>query len=236
MAGHLLLGPVLFRDFELPERISWGGAQRLNVHRLPGGARVVDAMGRDDAPIAWSGVFTGEDGAARARLLDLMRAEGGVWPLTWDSFLYSVVIQAFAAQYERVNWLPYRIVCTVLRDEAEGFVADALSLAADALGDLMLAEGSGSGLDFSGPQAALQAAGAGTRGTSAYGVALGGVEALAAGADGALGAADGRVAGAGLGDAAALGGAAAAAGDLAAAVRVRGYSRRALVNLRNADS
>ena len=53
MAGTLLLGPVLFRDFELPGQITWGGKQRLAVHHLPGGRRVIDAMGRDDAAIVW---------------------------------------------------------------------------------------------------------------------------------------------------------------------------------------
>ena len=95
MANYLVLGPLLLQDFEVPERISWGGAQRLAVHRLPGGARVIDAMGRDDAQIAWTGIFSGADGGARARLVDLMRADGSVWPLTWDNFFYSVVIAEF---------------------------------------------------------------------------------------------------------------------------------------------
>jgi hypothetical protein len=41
VAGHLLLGPVLFRDYELPERINdWGGDQRLiasHARRWSGG-------------------------------------------------------------------------------------------------------------------------------------------------------------------------------------------------------
>src|SRR3954469_21838480 len=101
--GTLLLGPILFQDFEMPERVRWGGAQRLSVHRLPGGARVIDALGRDDFDIAWSGVFSGDDATLRARGLDLMRAEGGVWPLTWNWFFYSVVIAVFQADYTRRN-------------------------------------------------------------------------------------------------------------------------------------
>jgi hypothetical protein len=58
----LVLGPVAFSDFEDPERIRFGGAQRLAVHKLPGGARVIDALGPDDTEIGWSGIF-----AARAR-------------------------------------------------------------------------------------------------------------------------------------------------------------------------
>jgi hypothetical protein len=87
--SYLLFGPVLFQDFELPASITWGGAHSLAIHRLPGGARIIDAMGRDDADITWSGIFSGEDASFRARALDLMRAEGSVWPLTWDSFFYS---------------------------------------------------------------------------------------------------------------------------------------------------
>ena len=69
----VILGPVLLRDFEVPERISFGGRQAIVVHRLPGGARVIDAMGRDDAEIAFSGIFSGPDATRRARTLD--RAE-----------------------------------------------------------------------------------------------------------------------------------------------------------------
>src|ERR1035438_3000846 len=112
--GTLLLGPILFRDFELPERVRWGGAQKLAVHRLPGGARVIDSLGRDDADIAWSGVFSGSDAALRAGTLDLIRAEGSSWPLTWDWFFYTVVIARFDADYTRPNWIPYRITCTVV--------------------------------------------------------------------------------------------------------------------------
>lgn len=49
MTVILTLGPVLFQDFEVPEKISVGGEHSLVVHKLVGRARVVDAMGRDDA-------------------------------------------------------------------------------------------------------------------------------------------------------------------------------------------
>ena len=70
MPGTPMLGPVVFRDFEVPERINLGGRQRLAVHMLPGGGRVVDAMGPDDAPIRWSGTFSGVDAAERVRMLE----------------------------------------------------------------------------------------------------------------------------------------------------------------------
>src|SRR5277367_6265103 len=122
MSDYLQLGPVSFQDFELPGRIRFGGAQRLAVHVLPGGARVIDAMGPDDADIAWGGAFSGVDAADNARALDLMRVQGGVWTLAWDAFCYLVVIREFAAAYEHSNWVPYRISCTVVQDLAQSAV------------------------------------------------------------------------------------------------------------------
>ncbi len=234
MAGHLLLGPVLFRDYELPERIGWGGRQRLAVHRLPGGRRVIDAMGRDDAAIAWSGVFSGEDGAMRARLLDLMRAEGGAWPLNWGNFLYSVVISGFSVQYERANWMPYRIECTVLRDELAALAEEAVSLGAAVAGDLAAA--AAGGLETGGMAALLDVDGAMTLGSAAYGSALAAVTGLAAQAGQALGRADDVAVGTEFADADSVGAASLAAGDLARAAQAWAYAARAAAAMSGAES
>jgi hypothetical protein len=235
MAGHLLLGPVLFRDYELPERINWGGRQRLVVHRLPGGRRAIDAMGRDDAAISWSGAFSGEDGSTRARLLDQMRAGGGLWPLNWASFLYSVVVSAFSVRYERSNWLPYRIECAVLRDELAAFADEAVPALTMVVDDLALA-GAGSGLDPAPARSLLTADGATTLGSAAYGPALAAVRGLARQADRAVLLADTVVADASFGNAGALGAAAQAAGSLAQAAQGRAYAARAAATMRNAES
>ena len=137
--SYLLLGPVLFQDFELPGSIAWGGAQSLAIHRLPGGNRIIDAMGRDDADITWSGVFSGPDATVRARALDLMRADGSVWPLTWDSFFYSALIARLDIDHRRPNWLPYRITCTVLRDEAASLLMAPITFATSVAQDLATA-------------------------------------------------------------------------------------------------
>ena len=235
MAGSLLLGPVLFRDFELPERIAWGGAQRLAVHELPGGRRVIDAMGRADAPIAWSGTFSGEDAAMRARLLDLMRADGGVWPLTWGRFFYSVVIQAVSVQYERATWMPYRISCVVLRDEVEGVVEDGLSLVQGVAGDLGLAGQAGL-VDVSAAQSAVGMAGAGGLGSAANADAVGSVGLVRDGAEVALMAAERNVRGAGFTGFAGLSSAGDAAGALAQGAVALGFLRRAAASLATAES
>lgn len=230
MSGTLWLGPLALQGFELPDGIGWGGRQHLAVHHLPGGARVIDSLGRNDAPITWQGVFTGEDAAIRARLVDLMRADGSVWPLTWAGFFYSVVVSAFRADFERSNWIPYRIACTVLRDEAEAVVFAGLALATDALGDLAAASGFGA-IDVSGPLAAVGDPAAASFGTASYGAAT-----LALG--GASGAIDDGLAGGGaalgaasLGSAEGLTAATGAAGQVAALAGARGYVRRAQANL-----
>ncbi len=220
MAGTLLLGPVLFRDFELPGQITWGGKQRLAVHHLPGGRRVIDAMGRDDAAIVWSGTFSGADAGERARLLDLMCAEGAAWPLVWGRFLYTVIVQDFSVAYERANWMPYRIVCAVLRDEAEGLVEDALSLLQSVSADLASAGA---------PMPLTQDA---TRlGTPAYTAALASVSGVTTSAHQSLMTADAAAGGdldlASAGD---------VAGTLAQAAFARGFAARALGNLANAAS
>jgi hypothetical protein len=232
----LLLGPVLFEDFELPERISWGGAQRMAVHQLPGGARVIDTLGRDDAVITWSGVFSGSEAATRARLVDLMRADAVVWPLTWDAFFYSVVVSQFCADFTRSNWIPYRIGCTVLRDEAEGLVETVLSLGASLLSDVAAADGMGSGVPLAGPLSALSAPGSGTLGTSTYTAAQGSLTGASGQISAQLAATDAQMGQATLSSPAALTQATQNAGQLAALAGARGYVQRAVVNLANASS
>jgi hypothetical protein len=142
----LVLGTVAFQGFEAPEQIPFGGRQRLNVHRLMGGKRVVDAMGPDDDSIVWRGRFRGTLATLRARQLDLMRRAGRPHILTWGAFVYRVVIERFDASYEAFNEIPYSISCLVVQDlvaekagalldriedSIMGDLSDALGLAAD---------------------------------------------------------------------------------------------------------
>ncbi len=229
MSTSLLLGPVLFDSFELPERIVWGGRQRLSVHLLPGGTRIIDAMGRDDAVITWSGVFSGSEGVARARLLDVLRSEGGVWPLTWDTFFYSVVIAEFRAEFTRVNWIPYCVTCTVLRDELEQLAEDALDLTANLLGDLAAA--ASNGLDVSAPLTALSANGATTSGTATNAAAGETLSASLASTDPGILATPATPT-----DTASLLQAADTSGQAAQTALARGYLQRAQANLLNAGT
>ena len=227
MSDYLQLGAVSFHDFELPGQIRFGGAQRLAVHVLPGGARVIDAMGRDDADIGWSGAFSGVDAAERAQAIDLMRAQGGTWTLAWDSFCYAVVIGRFDAMYEHSNWVPYRISCKVVQDLAQSPTVLAASVATNVLADL----GAVTAINTSAAVMALAAAGALTPGTTAYASAV-------AAAGGVVAEAQAGMSGAGASLLAAQDpmSAATAAGQLASYADANGYAGRALANIDNAGA
>lgn len=162
----LTLGPVAFAGFEIPSSITLGGRQRLAIHKLPGGLRIIDAMGADPADLAWSGIFTGPDAADRARVLDLLRVTGLELVLAWDAFLYTVVIESFEADYRSPWWIPYRLSCTVIRDEAASAVTTLVALAPAIAADLAIA-----GPFAAASARAIAASGATAAGTTAYAAA-----------------------------------------------------------------
>jgi hypothetical protein len=242
----LILGPVEFSGFEIPPAISFGGAQRLTVHKLPGGARIIDSLGRDDAPILWEGIFTGSNAVDRARVLDVLRAEGGVLPLIWDSYFYSVVISFFEADYRNEFWIPYRIACTVLRDEVEAVFEQAASMLAQVTSDFSTAAGYAGigGVDLGGATAALGAPGAMTLGTSGYGNTVSAVSAAQNAIASQLSSAETSIIplGAALvpgnvsGALASLGTAQKSTGTMANLAVAQGYVNRTAVNLSHASS
>ncbi len=118
--ADLTLGDLTFDSsystFDLPDKITWGGAQRLGIHQLPGGVRIVDAMGADDMDLSWSGMFFGPSAVEKGQQLDRMRRKGAPVTLSWDSFSYSVVVEKFEGDFERHYQVPYRVSCKVIDD------------------------------------------------------------------------------------------------------------------------
>lgn len=112
----LTLGDFEFARYEIPEKITFGGEQALAVHELVGGVRVVDAMGRIDGPLEWSGMFIGDTALDRARYLDGLRVAGLPLFLSWSELAYTVVIRSFRCDFERSYKLPYSISCIVVED------------------------------------------------------------------------------------------------------------------------
>jgi hypothetical protein len=166
----LLLGPIEFQDFEIPSDIKFGGTQRLAVHHLLGGARVVDALGQDDAEINFSGAFSGQNATIRARTLDELRISGATLQLTWDVFFYTVVICRFQASYQNRWWIPFRLSCTVVSDNPSTIIGTVASLAGTAIADIGTAsvQAIAAGLDLAGATTSLSAPNAMVRGTAAY--------------------------------------------------------------------
>ncbi|MBU6448047.1 MAG: hypothetical protein KGQ26_00325 [Rhodospirillales bacterium] len=135
----LSLGNVAFRDMEVPEKISFGGKQRLAVQNIVGGGRIVEALGIDDGEISFSGIFSGSDAASRAQLLDTARALGAQLPLVWQGFYYLVVIAGFSAEYRKPNLIPFSITCVVVTDPLSAEANAAAPVANLISGDLAAA-------------------------------------------------------------------------------------------------
>ncbi len=152
-----VLGPVVFSGFEVPERITLGGKQRLAVHTLPGGARIVDAMGPDDGELAWSGTFSGAGASERVRQLDRLRRVGLALPLAWDGWRFTVIISEFEADSANPWWVPYRISCTVL-SEGDLVVAELLPVAATLVEAAALGWDPGAGDQIAAAEAGLAVA------------------------------------------------------------------------------
>jgi hypothetical protein len=114
--AFMLLGDILFSHFEIPEAFNFGGNQMLVTHQLVGGGRVVDAMGRADSDISWSGMFLGEEAELRARALDFLRVQGQQIEFIFGGFIYLVVISSFTPVLNTTYKIPYSITLKVIEN------------------------------------------------------------------------------------------------------------------------
>lgn len=119
----LIIGGISLNEWEIPERINFGGRQQLTVHKLIGGSRVVDAMGPDPDDVRWSGRFRGPSALNRANALDALRASGAQVPLFYLGKFLTVVVSEFKPGAERFYEIPYQITCTVVADNVNGPLA-----------------------------------------------------------------------------------------------------------------
>jgi hypothetical protein len=121
----LVLGGIAFTNYSPPEYMMAGGKQAMVVHKLPGGARVIDTLGPDEADITWQGFFFGNDAYSNVLLLDSMRAAGNVIGLSWGGeATRQVIISEFIYHIRRLPvWVEYNITCTVYENPALGDLA-----------------------------------------------------------------------------------------------------------------
>jgi hypothetical protein len=115
----LRLGDFEFSNLEIPENLVLGGVQVLARHRFPGGAKHVQALGPDHAPITFGGTFLGAAALDRARALDFMRVQGAPLQLTAFEFTYTVVIERYQFVVERFYKVPYVITLEVISDDSQ---------------------------------------------------------------------------------------------------------------------
>lgn len=111
----LVLGDMVFTDFAIPEKVAYGIAQQLTVHKLIGGARVFDTTGPDPEPITFSGTFIGPFADAQAAQLYDMVLAAQPLPLSWGTFDATVVLRRvpFESMFKRGT---YRVEAEVVPD------------------------------------------------------------------------------------------------------------------------
>ena len=113
----IVLGNIVLVGHEVPSRITVGGAHAVTIHRLPGGGRVIDAMGADDGAISWSGYFTGPFAAIRARMVDRLRKTGEIVGVSFGDYVFNVVVVHFEYDLQdRGALLSYRLRMEILPD------------------------------------------------------------------------------------------------------------------------
>jgi hypothetical protein len=112
----VLLGGFAFTSWAVPERINGGGRQRMVVHKLIGGTRVIDVMGWDAEQIRFSGRLRGAGAMLNARLLETLARSGNPTVFSYWTNRYQVIVDAFSWSFERYYEIPYTISLTVVAD------------------------------------------------------------------------------------------------------------------------
>lgn len=129
----LTLGGITFDSWSTPEHMPFGGRQAMAVHKLPGGERVIDALGPDDRDLSWRGRLWGDRAYGQARALDALRRAGREVPLVFAGQAYLVVVAEFLAEIERYpHNINYSITCVISNrlGGGGGGIMGGLSLAA----------------------------------------------------------------------------------------------------------
>ncbi|MFT9044579.1 hypothetical protein [Acetobacter orientalis] len=112
------IGDLVLTGMEVPDRIRDGGQQQVVVHRLPGGGRVLDAVGNDPSRLELEGRFLGPTAFARSQMLKQMRIAGKPVSFSGAGLTLTVKIAEFSCDYQQKGIvIPYRLV---LEQPAQG--------------------------------------------------------------------------------------------------------------------
>ena len=118
---QVILGGFVLDGFAAPQVMIGGGKQAMAVHKLPGGSRVIDTLGPDEADIPIAGQLYDANAYATCLALDAMRAAGSQVPLIWGGAFRMVIVAEFRYTVHRFpNWCDYSILCVVASNPAQG--------------------------------------------------------------------------------------------------------------------
>ncbi len=124
----LTIGGIVFDSWQAPPNAPYGGKQAMAVHKLPGGARVVDTLGPDDEDINFTGLIYGPNAASFAATLDALRVSGQTVPLSFVGRSYSVIVkQAVMTFVKYPAYARYNISCLVVVDPQVGIIGTILT-------------------------------------------------------------------------------------------------------------
>jgi hypothetical protein len=115
------IGGLVLDGFSAPQTMTGGGKHAMVVHKLPGGSRVIDTLGPDEADIPIAGQLYSESAYATCLALDAMRSSGQQVPLIWGGSFRTVIIADFHYTVHRFpNWCDYSILCLVVSNPSQG--------------------------------------------------------------------------------------------------------------------
>ncbi|MGS0646903.1 hypothetical protein ACU81Q_04635 [Komagataeibacter melomenusus] len=110
-SAPVTIGSLTLTGMEVPRLIRDGGTQQVAVHRLPGGSRVIDAVGNDPDRLELTGTFVGPTAIERARVLKQMRIAGVPVPFSGTGLSLMVRIVQYSYDYAQKGVvIPYRLV------------------------------------------------------------------------------------------------------------------------------
>ncbi|MBR0560333.1 hypothetical protein [Neokomagataea anthophila] len=99
-SSPVILGDVVLTGIEVPDYLQVGGRQMMVIHRLPGGQRIIDALGNDPGRLELRGRFLGGGAQARAQSIERMRNVGKAISFSAAGLSLSVFISEFSYRYE----------------------------------------------------------------------------------------------------------------------------------------
>ena len=127
MSDGFTLGGLVFDNWETPPEIALPSGHKVNIHKLVGGQRQVDAMGADPEPLSWTGRARGQRASGDMQAVKAMCDSGATVSLTWNEFSYQVIITKFEPKYKKpIEWT-YSITVEIVSDPSAGGVGSGAS-------------------------------------------------------------------------------------------------------------